>query len=223
MQLSHRNLVKLDTVNADAVGAHARQRDGALGVGFHEQLLLDALRLDSGQLIDEALKPAEERKVMLEHQHGFRQAQAVRESATRHNSAREQVFCTRHAFTRCQHLAARVRCMGRIHHRARFSGHGRQVVEHVQAHLPGGMQIARAAAHAEERLAGFDTLPVGRRRHNVASQLLHNAANHVRACQHAVFAREIFHLARLVADAQDLAGQIDIRHVLGNKAVNARI
>ena len=41
--------------------------------------------------------------------------------------------------------------------------------------------------------------------------------------QHAVFAREVLHLARLVADAQHRARQIDVRHVLRDEPVDARI
>ena len=224
-QLAHKRLqlVNGDLVHLDAVNASARQHAGTLGISLHKQLLLNAAALDIRQLLHERLEAAEEREVMVEHQHRLGQPQPVRERPSRHDGLGQQVLRARHALARGQHLAARVRRVGRVHHRAGFRGHGRHMVEHVEAHLPRRMQVARGAAHAEERLARSRALAVATRLHHVAAQLPHDTRDHVRAGQHAVFAREVLHLARLVADAQHRARQIDVRHVLRDEPVDARI
>ena len=160
---------------------------------------------------------------MVEHKHGFGKTQSVRERPARHDRARKQVFRTRHAFARRENFTTRIHRMRSVHHRARFRGHGRQVVERVQAHLPRSMQIGRRTAHGEKRLARRELIAVGPRAHDFAPALFGDAPRHRHAREHARLAREEFHSALLGTNAQDLAREVDIRNIFGNELVNSRI
>ena len=140
-----------------------------------------------------------------------------------HDCAREQVFRTRHALACRENFATMVHCMHSVHHRARFGGHGRQVVERVQAHLPRRMQISRRAAHDEERLACREPIAIGSRACDFAPALFGDAARHRHAGQHARLAREELHLTPLGTYAQNLAREVNIRNVFGNELVDSRI
>ena len=113
--------------------------------------------------------------------------------------------------------------MRSVHHRARFRGHGRQVVERVQAHLPRSMQIGRRTAHGEKRLVRRELIAVGPRAHDFAPALFGDAARHRHACEHARLAREELHFALLGTNAQNLAREVDIRNIFGNELVDSKI
>ena len=88
-----------------------------------------------------------------------------------------------------------------VHHRARFGGHGRQVVKRVQAYLPCGVQIGRRAAHHEKRVARYEPVAVGSRAYDFTPALFGDASRHRHAREHARLAREEFHLAPLGTNA----------------------
>ena len=110
-----------------------------------------------------------------------------------------------------------------IHHHARFRGHGRQVVERVQAHLPRRMQISCRAAHDEERLACREPIAIGSRACDFAPALFGDTSRHRHAREHARLAREELHLTPLGTNAQNLAREVNIRNVFGNELVDSRI
>ena len=193
------------------------------GVHLDEQLLLDAARTDLGQLLNERVDPSHEREVMVEHEDGLGQAQAVGERAAGDGSLHEEVLHARHALARGEDLAGRVGGVRGVDHRAGLGRNGGEMVEHVEADLPGLMELGGRPAEGHEGLARLELRAVGQDACNGAPKLGCDAGGHLASGEHARLAGEVLQFPRLGVDAQNMAGQVDIRHVLGDELVDAGV
>ena len=151
-QFGNWNFIKLDSINPVPACACPRKCYGAFCIRLYKQLLFHTPCLNARHFFDKTVEPTKKRKVLLEYQHGFRQPKAVRKRTARHYRTSKKVLCARHAFTRGQNFAFRVYRMNRIDHTACFRSNGRQMIEHVKAHFPSGMQIRRCSPHRKEGL-----------------------------------------------------------------------
>ena len=151
-QFGNRNFIELDSINPVSVRARPRKGYSALRIRLYKQLLFHTPCLNARQFLDKTVEPTEKRKMLLEYQHGFRQPKAVGKRTARHYRTSKKVLCARHAFTRGQNFAFRVYRMNLIDHTACFRSNGRQMIEHVKAHFPSGVQIRRCSPYCKEGL-----------------------------------------------------------------------
>lgn len=217
-ELACGNLVKLD-----AVDLRARELDGTLGRGFHEELLLDAAALDLGDALHEGVEPAHERHMVLEDQDSFGKAEPVGERAARHDGLGEQVLASGHALARRENLAARIGRMGRIDHRARLGCNGGKVVERVEAHFPDLMERTCGALYPYDRLAGLRLATRCAKYLGFASGVRGKARDDFRPGYDAVLAREILHFSWCVADTQYGGREVDIGNVLLHEVIESTV
>ena len=158
-----------------------------------------------------------------EHEHGLRETQTVGERAAGEDGLREQGLHAGHRLAGGEHLAAGVDGMGGVHHAARLGGDGAQVVEQVEADLPGGVQVLAGALHHEEHLARLELGARGLHLNDAAAELLGHANRLFGAAQGAGLAREVLHAAPGGPHLQHVRGQVDVGHVLLDEAVDLGI
>ena len=160
---------------------------------------------------------------MVEYEHGLGQAQAVGERPARDGGLNEEVLHARHALARGEDFAGRAGGMRGVDHRTGLGCHGGKMVEDVEADLPGLMELGGGPADRHERLPGLERRAVGQDVGDDASEFGGDARRDLASGEHAGLAGEVFHGAGLSVYAQDMAGQVDIRHVFGDELVDARV
>ncbi|MNV77443.1 hypothetical protein D3C71_1708600 [compost metagenome] len=92
-QLLRRQLVELQAVRPRP----AQGQRVFHGIGLDDQFLLRSLRLDAGDHVQQRLRTAAERRVLLEYEHGLRQPEPVRRGASAQNGLHAQRLRTREA------------------------------------------------------------------------------------------------------------------------------